>query len=345
VEAVLVAMNRRRFAIKRLLQAVPVLFGLSVLIFSITRIIPSSPVRLALGRGASQEQVDQAREALGFNDPLHIQYVDWLTGIFSGDWGVSLMTRNNVFNDISNRLAATVELVVVALLFAIVLAIPLGVVAGARKDQWPDHFSRVLAFLGVSMPGFWLAILLQILFFGILGLFPLTGRLSSGVAPPPSITGLYLVDSLLSGQISKFFDALHHITLPAVALGTATLGRLGRYIRSDMIEEGNKDYVKANRAYGMPENLIKYKYMLKNAFSSALTIIGLTFGSMIGNAFLIEIIFAWPGMARYGVNAILFTDFNAIIGVTMVVGMFYIFSNLVVDLLYGYLDPRIMRGE
>jgi len=333
------------YLVRRALQSIPVVFGLSVLIFVISRVIPGDPVRLALGPEASQRQVETLRAQMGLDQPLPLQYVDWLAGVLQGDWGMSLRTNNNVFSDIVARLPATFELVVVTLFFAVLFAIPFGVVAGTNKDRWQDHLSRITALFGVSMPRFWVAIVLQIIFVVSLGLLPLSGRLSDGVAPPPSVTQLYLVDSLLAGQFGTFVDAATHLILPAFALGLATLAQVMRLIRSDMIDEQRKDYVLAARSYGLPNNLIEYKYMLRNAFTSSLTVIGLAFGFLLGNAFLVEIVFAWPGMARYGVQAILYQDFNAIVGVTIVVGVGFVSANFVVDLLYGYLDPRVRLEE
>jgi peptide/nickel transport system permease protein len=333
------------YLVRRALQSIPVVFGLSALIFVISRVIPGDPVRLALGPEASQRQVETLRTQMGLDQPLPLQYVDWLAGVLQGDWGMSLRTNNNVFNDIVARLPATFELVVVTLFFAVLFAIPFGVVAGTNKDRWQDHLSRITALFGVSMPRFWVAIVLQIIFVVSLGLLPLSGRLSDGVAPPPSVTQLYLVDSLLAGQFGTFVDAATHLILPAFALGLATLAQVMRLIRSDMIDEQRKDYVLAARSYGLPNNLIEYKYMLRNAFTSSLTVIGLAFGFLLGNAFLVEIVFAWPGMARYGVQAILYQDFNAIVGVTIVVGVGFVSANFVVDLLYGYLDPRVRLEE
>jgi len=336
-------MNRSAYVLRRIAGAIPVLFGLSVLIFAIVRIIPGDPVSAALGPSATQEQVEEFRRELGFDEPIPVQYVEWLSGVFQGNWGISLRTRNDVLADISVRIAATLELVIVAVILALLIGIPLGVVAGVYKDKWPDHVSRVFAFLGVSMPRFWIAILLQILFVASLGILPLTGRIST--TPPPSVTGFYLIDSLVAGQIDTFFNAASHIILPATALGLSSMARYARYIRSDFAEEKNKDHVMAAQAYGLPQNLIEYKYILKNSFSSAVTIIGLDFGFLVGNAFLVEIVFDWPGMARYGVEALLFSDTNAIIGVTIVVGIIYIGANLIVDLLYGFLDPRITMED
>lgn len=330
---------------RRALHSIPVIFGLSVLIFLISRVIPGDPVRLALGPEATQEQVEALRVQMGLDQPLPVQYIDWLIGVLQGDWGMSLRTNNNVFNDIIARLPATFELTVVTLFFAVLFAIPFGVVAGTNKDRWQDHLSRITALFGVSMPRFWVAIVLQIIFVVSLGLLPLSGRLSDGVTPPPAITHLYLVDSLIAGQFGTFVDAVKHLILPAFALGLATLAQVMRLIRSDMIDEQRKDYVLAAQAYGLPNNLIEYKYMLRNAFTSSLTVIGLAFGFLLGNAFLVEIVFAWPGMARYGVQAILYQDFNAIVGVTIVVGFGFVTANFIVDLLYGYLDPRVRLEE
>jgi len=333
------------YLVRRLTQNAFVLAGLSMLIFGLSRILPGDPVRLALGRSASEQQVQNLREIMGLNEPIYIQYIDWLQGVIQGQWGRSLRTGNNVLFDILTRFSATLELVLVAVVFAVLFAIPFGVIAGMNKDRWPDHVSRLVTLFGVSLPRFWVAILFQLLFVAVLGWLPLIGRLSNGVTPPPDVTGLYLVDSLLAGQVNVFVDAGLHLILPAAALGLATLAQVTRLIRSSMIEEQREDYVLAARAYGLPSNMIEYKYMLKNAFTSSLTIIGLSFGFLMGNAFLIELIFSWPGMARYGVNAILFRDFNAIVGVVLVIGFIFVTTNLVVDLLYAYLDPRVRRSE
>lgn len=338
-------MSYINYVLRRALQSIPVVFGLSMLIFVISRVIPGDPVRLALGPEASKQQVQALKAEMGLDQPIPVQYMDWLIGVVQGDWGMSLRTNNNVLSDIVARLPATIELVVLTLVFAVLLAIPFGVIAGTNKDGWQDHVSRITALFGVSMPRFWVAIVLQIIFVVTLGLLPLSGRLSDGVEPPPDVTHFYLVDSLLAGQFGTFVDAATHLVLPAFALGLATLAQVMRLIRSDMIDEQRKDYVLAAQAYGLPNNLIEYKYMLRNAFTSSLTVIGLSFGFLLGNAFLVEIVFAWPGMARYGVEAILYQDFNAIIGVVIVVGVGFVSANFIVDLLYGYLDPRVRLGD
>jgi peptide/nickel transport system permease protein len=336
-------MSLLKQTLRRLGEGIPTLFGLSVLMFALTRLVPGDPVRVALGEYATEEEVQQLRAEMGLDEPLYVQYIDWLTGIFQLDWGTSLQTRRNVYTEVSATFPATLELVLVAVLFAVLLAVPFGVIAATNKDRWPDHLSRVSALVGVSMPRFWLGIVLQVLVVVWLGLFPLTGRLSG--APPPDVTGLYLVDSLIAGQMGTFIDALKHIFLPALTLSVGTLAQVMRLVRSDMIDESRKEYILAARAYGLPTNLITYKYMLKNAFSSSLTIIGLAIGVLLGGAFVVEIVFAWPGMARFGVRSIQFQDYNAVMGVVMVVGVAYLIANFLVDVLYAYLDPRLRMEE
>ncbi|WP_247729933.1 ABC transporter permease [Halovivax limisalsi] len=337
-------MSFTSYLARRLGQNVLVIVALSTFIFFIARILPGDPVRVALGQHASEEQVQEMRREMGLNEPLYVQFFDWASGMLQGDWGTALRTGNQVSQDIIVRLPATLELVIVAMTFAVVLAIPFGMISGINKDRWQDHVSRITTLTGISMPRFWVAILLQVVFVAWLGLFPLTGRISPNLEAPPTITGLYLIDSLVTGRWATFVDVAHHIVLPGFALGLATLAQVTRLIRSEIIEQQRKDYILAANAWGMPANLIHYKYMLKNAFTSSLTILGLSFGFILGNAFLIEIIFSWPGFARYGVDALLFQDFNAIVGVVIVVGIAFVTANLVVDILYGYLDPRVRYG-
>lgn len=338
-------MSYTDYLVRRTLGIIPTLFGLSIIIFFISRVLPGSPVKAALGKGASKEAVQRVREDMGLDNPLPVQYLDWLTGVFQGDWGQSLLTGDNVFHGIVTRLPATLELIIVAMSLAVLISVPFGVIAGTNKDRWPDYLSRLTALVGVSMPRWWLAIVLQVMFVAWFDLLPLTGRLSDNVTPPPAVTHLYLVDSLLAGQWATFIDAGQHIILPAFALGFASVAQIMRLIRSDMIEELRSDYIMGARAHGIPQQLILYKYALKNAFSSALTLIGLGFAAMLGNAFLVEIVFAWPGVARYGARAVIAQDFNAIIGITMLIGVGFALANLSVDILYGTLDPRIRLGE
>jgi len=328
-----------RYLVKRLPHMVLVLFGISLLIFFLARVMPGDPARLALGPEATQEQVQALRHRLGLDQPLYTQYYVFLKGVFKGELGMSLVTKRDVSKDLIQRLPATLELVAVAMAIAILGGIPLGMLSALHKDRTIDQLSRVFAFAGVSFPRFWIGIMFQIGIAYTLGLLPITGRISGD--PPAHMTGLYLLDSVLTRDLAAFMDSFKHMVLPAVTLSLSPLAQITRLIRASMIEELRKDYTIVSRTIGMPENLNRYKYMLKNAFTATLTVIGLLVGWLIGNAFIVEQVFSWPGMARYGVNSVLRNDFNAVVGVTLVIGVGYVFINFIVDLLYGYLDPRI----
>jgi peptide/nickel transport system permease protein len=327
------------YSVKRLAYMVLVLFGISLLIFFLARVMPGDPARLALGPEATQEQVQALRHRLGLDQPLYTQYYVFVKGLLKGELGMSLVTKRDVSKDLIQRLPATLELVVAAMAIAVLAGIPLGVLSALHKDRTIDQLSRIFAFAGVSLPRFWIGIMFQIAFAYSLGLLPITGRITGD--PPAHITGLYLLDSLLTRDFPAFMDSFKHILLPSITLSLSPLAQITRLIRASMIEQLRKDYTVVSRIIGMPENLNIYKYMLKNAFTATLTVIGLLFGWMIGNAFVVEQVFSWPGMARYGVNSVLRNDFNAVVGVTLVIGVGYVFINFIVDLLYGYLDPRI----
>lgn len=321
---------------------IPVMVGLSILIFVISRVMPGDPVRLALGPEANIEQIEQLRRLMGLDKPVHVQYLSYVSGVFRGDFGYSLLTRRAVAQDLKDFFPATFELTTLAMILSILLGVPLGVRAAVRKDSMEDHLNRVVALAGVALPRFWLAILLQLAFAYHLGLLPTIGR---GPAPATHITGLYLLDSLLTLDFNAFLVSLKHLAMPAFALSVGTLAQIMRLIRASMIEEMRRDHALAARSYGLPSNLIIYRYLLKNAFTSTLTIIGLSYGFLLGNAFLVERVFAWPGLAFYGVDTLLAKDFNGVIAVTLVVGVAYAVTNLLVDILYGYIDPRIRYGE
>ena len=327
-----------KILLKRIPSGILTLLGLSILVFGMMRLIPTDPVRAALGTGASEEAVQQYRDELGFNEPLPIQYIIWLGDVLQGDLGVSLRTNQPVAEDILSVAPATFELMFIALMFAVGVGVPLGMISGLWKDSLPDHFARFAALSGVSFPRFWLAIVLQIVFVTWLGLFPLTGRING--PPPDHITGMYTIDSILTLNATALIDAVWHLILPAIALGFSTLAQITRMIRSEMIEVQKRAYIEASVAYGLPRDLIAYKYMLKNSFSSSLTIIGFEIGGMIGGAVLVELIFNINGIGRYALFAILNIDYNAIIGVTLLLGSTYLISNAIVDVLYTSLDPR-----
>jgi len=326
----------------RILQMIPTLIGLSLLIFALTRIIPGDSIKLAAGTDATPEQVAALTKKMGLDQPVYKQYLLYVGGLFQGDWGYSLRTQRNVFQDIQESFAATFELCLVGMIIAVLLGVPLGVLAAVKNNKAADHVIRIVSLSGIAIPRFWLAILLQFFFCYILGILPVIGR---GDIVPMRITGLWLLDSLLTLNFPAFFDSFKHILIPAVSLAVASAAQIMRMTRTNMLEQLNKEYIVAARSYGLPNNLIVNKYMLKNAFITILSIIGMQFGSLIGFAFLVEAVFGWPGMASYSIAGLMYKDYNAIIGVTMVIGILFAAINLIVDLVYGLLDPRIRLGK
>ncbi|MCK4598473.1 ABC transporter permease [Candidatus Bipolaricaulota bacterium] len=333
------------FFIKRLLYSILVLVGLSVLIFIIARILPGDPARLALGPFASQEMVARLRHQMGMDQPLHLQYVAYVRGIFHGDLGLSFQTRRGVSLDIAHYLPATFELVLVAIIWVLIIGVPFGILAGRYKDSWLDNISRVVAFVGVAVPPFVVGLIGQLIFSYGLGILPTTGRLSLLTPMPPARTGLLILDSLIAGNFSAFGDALIHILLPSLAIAMTGIGQITRLTRGSVSDVLGKDYIEAARAFGIPNRYVTFKYMLKPSFIPPLTILGLTFASELGNAFLVEQVFSWPGMAKYGIQAILRKDFNAIMGVILIIGLAFVAVNFIVDVLAGYVDPRIRIQE
>ncbi|MCD2172044.1 ABC transporter permease [Rhizobium sp. C4] len=334
------------FLIRRILWSLLVLFGLSIVIFVIARAMPGDPARLALGPRASAEQVTQLREELGLNKPLVQQYVLYMEGLAEGDLGKSLLTRRPVNDDIRETFPATFELVLSTITIAFFLGVPLGVLASRFKDRWPDNAVRFVSILAAVTPSFFLALLLQILAGYVLHILPTTGRLPHNIGFVADMTGLVTVDALLRGRFDVFLEAWRYLLLPSIALMAATMGQIARITRSSMIDVSSQDYIEASRAFGVPEPVRLFKYMLRPSFVPPLTIMGLEFASLIGNAFVVELVFAWPGMAAYGVRTILQKDLNAVMGVVIVSGVFFVVVNLVIDALVGFVDPRVrIRGR
>ena len=286
------------FLLRRVLWSLLVLFGLSVVIFFIARAVPGDPVRLALGPRASAEQVQQLRETLGFNQPLIQQYGIYVSGLAKGDFGRSLLTEQPVAQDIRQTFFATFELVLATITIAFVLGVPLGVAAARWKDRWPDNLVRMLAIFSAVTPSFFLALLLQILAGYVLHILPTTGRLPPGMTFAADITGLLTIDSLLHGRLDVFGESLRYLLLPSFALAAATMGQIARITRSSMIDVASQDYAEAGRAFGIPERVRVFKYMLRPSFVPPMTILGLEFASMLGNAFVVELVFFLAGHGR-----------------------------------------------
>jgi len=317
-----------------------VLLGLAVLIFVIARIVPGDPARIALGPLATTDQVAELRAEMGLDEPFLVQLGTYLSKLSQGDLGKSLLTSRPVLDDILAALPATLELVLFTILLQIALSIPLGVLAAVYRNTWVDTVTRVVSLVGVVTPGFVLAILLQLVAAHYWGFFPITGRLDPAIDFEANVTGLLLVDGALAGRWDVVGDAMRHLFLPSIALAMAGIGQVMRITRAAMIEVASRDFIEASRAYGIPERVVRFRYMLRVAAVAPLTILGLEFASLIGNAFIVEFVFSWPGIASYGVRTILQKDLNAVIGVVLVSGLFFVVANLVIDIVLGVLDPR-----
>ena len=332
------------YILKRLVLSVFVLIGLSILIFVIARVVPGDPARLALGPRAPQSTVNELRREMHLDQPLAFQYYYWVEGVFSGDLGNSLVTKRNVSKDVRDFLPATLELAMVAAILVIIFSIAFGTLAARYKDKWPDGVIRIMAYTGVAIPSFVMAVVLLLLFGYVWPVIPVLGRLSAGITPPPTITGMITIDSLVTGNFAAFWDALKHIILPAVALAMGPMFQEARIIRSAMTDNMGRDYLAAEVGYGIPRRVIVGKYLLKPSLIPTVSVMGLDIASLMGNAFMVEMIFDWPGISRYGMNAILAKDLNAISAVITIFGMIFVTVNLIVDLTVAFLDPRIRLG-
>ena len=340
-------MKKLEYIARRLVLAVLVLLSVSVITFVISRVVPSDPAARWVGPHPTKEQIAAARIKLGLDKPLYVQYFRYMNDLLHGDFGVSVASHQPILTDLKAYLPATLELVITGMIMAVVIGIPLGVLSGARKDSLLDHISRLLAVAGVSVPTFWMGLLLQFFFFGRLKLLPLGGRVGREISlynPVQQITGFYVMDSLVSGNWSALRSTLVHLILPAFTLGTYAIGLTIRMTRSTMIEVLEEKYITAARAAGIPERTILFRLALKNAIVPTLTVLALSFVYSLTGALLVEVIFAWPGLGSYVTRAILSLDFPVIMAVTLVVTVFYVFINLFLDILQAFLDPRVTLG-
>jgi peptide/nickel transport system permease protein len=326
---------------RRLASTVVVLVGLSMVIFVIARIMPGDPARMAVGMMAPQWVVDRLRAQMHLDQPLPVQYLYWLRDAVHGYFGISLVTQRPVASDIVEFFPASLELVLTAGLLAALGGIGLGVLSARHKDTWVDGVVRVFSYMGVVTPSFVFAILFVLLFGWVLHLFPVIGRLSENLTPPRVITGLMTVDSLLAGRLDAFVDALHHLVLPALALAMGSIAQESRITRASMADNLGRDYIVSARALGVPERVVMGRLLLKPSLIPTVSILGLDIASLFSIAFLVELIFNWPGIARYGLSAMLHKDLNAISAVILVLGAVFALVNIVVDLIVAGLDPRI----
>lgn len=325
---------------QRLLQLIPVLLGMTFIVFMIIRAIPGDPAQVILGQQASEEAIKSLRTSLGLDNPWYIQYFDYLKGLVTGDMGNSLRTRSPVSEEIWPYLAATFELSLFAIIIAVVIGINAGIISAWFQNSWFDYTAMVLALIGVSMPIFWLGLMNQWIFSIELGILPTTGR-ENVRDPINNITNFYVLDTIIQGDFNQLATVLKHLVLPGTALATIPMAIIARMTRSSMLEVMRSDYVRTARAKGVKMFWVVYKHALKNAIIPVLTIIGLQMGLLLGGAILTETIFGWPGIGRYIYEAIGFRDYPVIQSGILVVAFIFVMINLFVDLLYGLVDPRI----
>ena len=329
------------YLLRRLALMVFVLWGVSVAAFLISHTLPADPAAAALGSNAREEQLQEFRVRNGLDRPLATQYGIYMGGLLQGDMGRSLRTQNGILADLRQYFPATLELTLVAVVFALLIGLPLGVVAALTQGRWPDLLARTFALLGGATPVYWLAILALTLFHEKLGWLPGPGRLDAYSLAPPVQTGLVTVDSLLAGDREVFVDALRHLIMPGLVLGMYSAALLTRMTRSALLEVLSQDYIRTARAKGLTRARVVGQHAMRNASLPILTVLGSLFGSLLTGAVLTETIFSWPGIGGYATTSAVSLDFPAVMGVTLIAGLAYSVVNLLVDLLYAFFDPRI----
>ena len=332
-----------KYIIKRLLMLIPVLIGVSLIVFVLLRVAASDPAPV-LGQHATAESMEEWREANGLNDSIVKQYFDFITGAVQGDFGESYYTKTPVIDEIGSRFPATIEIAIFAIIVASVFGILVGVIAAVKKNSIIDNASMVLSLVGVSIPIFWLGILLIILFTKVLGWLPASGRIDVTFSVN-DVTGLYLIDTLISGDFEAFKNALWHLILPGMTLALYTLAIISRMTRSSMLDTLGQDYIRTARSKGLSEGKVIIRHGLRNALMPIVTVIGLQFGSLLGGAVLTETVFAWPGIGKYTVECINKSDFPVIQAVVLIIATIFVVMNLIVDIIYAFLDPRIKYGR
>ena len=327
--------------IKKVGSYLLVLLGLSILVFIIGRVIPGDPARQALGPRAPEEVVQALREEMHLDKPFVTQYILWLKGAAQMDLGKSLRTRRPVIEDVKELLPATLEIVTISAILMAIGGILLGILSTKYSNSWLDGVIRVISYLGIVSPAFVWAIIFILIFGYAIPIFPTTGRVGLFIIAPPTVTGMYTIDYLLNGDIVGFRDALSHLILPSIALMLGGLSQAARITRSSMTENSTKDYILAAQAYGIPEKRILFNYLLKPSLIPTVSVLSLDIASLFGSAFLVEQLFNFPGLSRYGMQAMLNKDLNAISAVVMILGIVFIIVNILIDIVVAYLDPRV----
>ncbi|MEO5756756.1 MAG: ABC transporter permease [Mesorhizobium sp.] len=329
------------FILRRLVSTLFLLAGVLVMTFALARILPGDPARLIAGARAGPEAVADVRAQLGLDLPLVQQFVHYVSGILHGDFGRSIITRRPISQDILTFFPATCELVILASFISLIGGVALGTAAAVNSSGKTDAAVRVISVFGLSVPDFWMALIAQLLFFSVLGVLPFGGRLATGIAMPPYVTGFLSVDSLLAGRLDLFADALRHMILPIIVLAIPSMAVIIRVVRTTMLDVLSADYIRTARAKGIAPLKVYLRHALANSLLPIVTVFGLNMGLLISGAVLVELIFNLPGLGRYTADAISGSDYNAIMAITLVVSAAYIVINLAVDLSYVFLDPRV----
>ncbi len=328
------------YIIKRVLGVIPVLLCVSMLVFGFLRLIPGDPAQTMLGERATPENIARVREQLGLNKPLHEQYLIFLGNALRGDLGRSVLRQEPVTQEVLRRFPATIELALSAMLIALIVGIPAGVISAVRRGSWFDAASMLVALTGVSMPIFWLGLMMIFFFSVVLHILPTGGRMDAGTQLAP-ITNLVVLDTLLRGNIPLFLQALRHLALPALALATIPMAIIARMTRSSMLEVLSQDYVRTAHAKGLKGSTVVIRHALRNAWLPIITVIGLQVGRLLSGAILTETVFSWPGIGRWLVDAIYSRDYPIVQGVTLFIAIIFVGVNLSMDILYALVDPRI----
>ncbi len=334
-------MSMVTYIVRRLLWLLFVVFGVMTLVFFISRVIPADPVAAMLGGHAPADVIEEMRAKWGLDKPIIEQYLAYVWQLLHGDFGVSMASGRHVLQDLVEYFPATFELATVGALISVVGGILLGVVSAVRRGKLADHVARIVALTGISMPVFWLALLMMLLFYFVLGWLPGGGRLPYYMDPPSRITGMILIDSLIARRLDMFTVALKHFVMPALTLSFFGIAAISRVTRASMLDVLGEDYIRTARSKGLVESRVVLRHALKNAMLPVVTIAGIVYGRLLEGGVIVETIFAWPGLGRYATNAFLALDFPAVVGSTMVIALFYSLMNLVVDILYAFLNPRV----
>ncbi|MGI8829077.1 MAG: ABC transporter permease [Candidatus Limnocylindria bacterium] len=333
-----------KFIIRRLLLLIPILLGLTLLIFVFTRLLPGDPATTILGERATAENLALVRESLGLDLPLHEQYFQYMGGLLQGDLGRSFITNRDVVDDFLQRFPATIELSLAAIIFAIAAGIPLGVYTAKRRGTWVDAGGTILSLIGISIPIFFLGLMLKWVFAIQFPILPDSGRIDLVDYFIPNVTNFMTIDSLLAGEPGGFIDALRHLVLPALALGTIPLAVIMRITRASVIDVLNEDYVRTAHAKGLRTRVVDGRHILRNALLPVVTVIGLQTGLLLGGAILTETIFSWGGVGRWIYDAVTARDYQIIQSGVLMLALIFVFVNLIVDISYAFLNPRIRHS-